>query len=117
MKKLVIVLTALFFLIPAIAMANGGGDKITVKDNNVLVGKGNTGIQGNKNHHNTIIGGDVVEGDVINGPGKVVNKNTATAEGGSVKNSGNSHNLNTIVMESSILGSMLFLWFFSRLKL
>jgi hypothetical protein len=47
--------------------------KTTIKDNNVLQGKGNTGIQGNKNHHNVVVGGDVNLG--TNAGGEIVNKN------------------------------------------
>jgi hypothetical protein len=59
-------------------------DNTTIKDNNVLLGEGNTGIQGNRNHHNTVVGGI--------GEGSLSPTATATATGGdaSIYKSGNS---------------------------
>lgn len=81
----------------------GGGDKTTIKDNNVLLGCGNTGINGNKNHHNIINSGDIGGGDAeanasscafgIGIGGKGGNA-TATIEKGAVKNTFNPTNVN-----------------------
>lgn len=75
---IVVLLSIVLVLSGGFAFADngGGGDHITVKDNNVLVGKGNTGIQGNKNHHNVVIGGDINLG--TNAGGKIINKNKNT---------------------------------------
>lgn len=93
-KKLLVIVLSLFFVLGTIGLASangeggGGGDKLTIKDNNVLIGKGNTGIQGNKNHHNVVIGGDVNLG--TNAGGRITNRNSNTNE-----NSNTNTNTNT----------------------
>lgn len=89
-----IAMVIFMFAVVSPAMANGeengnggGGDKITVKDNNVLLGRGNTGIQGNKNHHNIVVGGDVNLGEGAGADNSVdvdVEGGDATAYGGNV---------------------------------
>jgi hypothetical protein len=58
--------------------------KTTIKDNNVAIGS--SGMQGNKNHHNIVVGGDVNLG--TNAGGKIVNKNKNT-------NTNTNRNVNT----------------------
>jgi len=98
MKKLlgigVVVLTLMFVVSSPVLACNegGGGDhtnvKVTVKDNNALLGCGNVGIQGNKNHHNTVIGGDVNVGPTVNGGIKNTVNNNVTAKGGNATATG-----------------------------
>ncbi len=99
MKKFLVIVLSVMFIFGTIGLASangegGGGDKMTVKDNNVILGHGNTGIQGSKNHHNTVIGGDVNVG--TNAGGSIINRNNnSNSNSNSNKNTNTNLNMNT----------------------
>lgn len=104
MKKFLVIALSLFLTFGMIGLASANGEdgpgdktqiKMTVKDNNVLIGKGNTGIQGNKNHHNVIVGGDVNVGE--NAGGTITNTATGGDAKAVVRDSGNSESNSKVI--------------------
>lgn len=69
----ILIICILFISMPAFA------GSAQIKNNNILLGKNNTGIQGNKNHHNTIVGGNLNKG--TNAGGSITNTATGGAGG------------------------------------
>jgi hypothetical protein len=124
MKKLFVFITALFFVLALAGTAPaflGGSDECTDGScNETTTIKGNTGINGDKNHHNIIVGGDANTGTNAGGGDITAKGGNAKAgaiavgigkggDGGdakaTVKNSGNSTNTNKNVAGAAVVGS------------